>query len=86
MSLGSGTVTDVQMAVFQPHTNPQPVPYGHCVTDSGVVYSVGMQWLKTQGNKQMLCTCLGNGVSCQETGMHYLFKKVVLIPFLLFGF
>ncbi|XP_032968612.1 fibronectin isoform X4 [Rhinolophus ferrumequinum] len=68
-STGSGTVTDVRMAIYQPQPHPQPAPYGHCVTDSGIIYSVGMQWLKTQGNKQMLCTCLGNGVSCQETAI-----------------
>ncbi|XP_039089056.1 fibronectin isoform X13 [Hyaena hyaena] len=68
-SAGSGSITDVRTAIYQPQPHPQPVPYGHCVTDSGVVYSVGMQWLKTQGNKQMLCTCLGNGVSCQETAV-----------------
>ncbi|XP_016052243.1 PREDICTED: fibronectin isoform X2 [Miniopterus natalensis] len=68
-STGSGTVTDVRMAIYQPQPHPQPAPYGHCITDSGVVYSLGMQWLKTQGNKQMLCTCLGNGVSCQETAV-----------------
>uniref|UniRef100_A0A8C2N3Y0 Fibronectin n=1 Tax=Cricetulus griseus TaxID=10029 RepID=A0A8C2N3Y0_CRIGR len=68
-SAGSGSLTDVRTAVYQPQTHLQPAPYGHCVTDSGVVYSVGMQWLKSQGNKQMLCTCLGNGVSCQETAV-----------------
>ncbi|XP_033086247.1 fibronectin isoform X9 [Trachypithecus francoisi] len=68
-SSGSGPFTDVRAAVYQPQPHPQPAPYGHCVTDSGVVYSVGMQWLKTQGNKQMLCMCLGNGVSCQETAV-----------------
>ncbi|XP_021507233.1 fibronectin isoform X8 [Meriones unguiculatus] len=66
---GSGSFTDVRTAVYQPQTHPQPAPYGHCVTDSGVAYAVGMQWLKSQGNKQMLCTCLGNGVSCQETAV-----------------
>ncbi|XP_061463690.1 fibronectin isoform X3 [Rhineura floridana] len=64
---GSATITDVQTALYQPQ--PQPAPYGHCVTDNGMVYSLGMQWLKTQGSQHMLCTCLGNGVSCQETAV-----------------
>uniref|UniRef100_A0A8D2LW00 Fibronectin n=1 Tax=Varanus komodoensis TaxID=61221 RepID=A0A8D2LW00_VARKO len=61
----SATITDIRTALFQPQ--PQPAPYGHCVTDNGMVYAPGMQWLKTQGSQHMLCTCVGNGVSCQET-------------------
>ncbi|XP_026528936.1 fibronectin isoform X2 [Notechis scutatus] len=63
----SATITDVRTALYQPQ--PQPAPYGHCVTDSGMMYILGMQWLKAQGSQHMLCTCLGNGISCQETAV-----------------
>ncbi|XP_047398950.1 fibronectin isoform X9 [Sciurus carolinensis] len=68
-STGSVRYSDVRAAVYQPQPYPQPASYGHCVTDSGMIYSVGMQWLKTQGDKQMICTCLGHGVSCRETAV-----------------
>lgn len=41
---------------------------GNCKMDSGVAYSNGVSWIRTQGSKEMLCTCISGGISCEEQG------------------
>uniref|UniRef100_A0A8C9TVG3 Fibronectin n=1 Tax=Scleropages formosus TaxID=113540 RepID=A0A8C9TVG3_SCLFO len=69
--LGTGSrLTNVQEAVYRPVPHPEPPAEGTCVTESGMTYFLGMRWIRTQGSKEMLCTCLGNGISCEEWEGH----------------
>lgn len=65
---GSRVITNIQPAVYQPHARPESHQEGPCRTDAGLSYFVGQHWMKSQGATQMICTCLGSGVSCEKWG------------------
>uniref|UniRef100_A0A7N6F7W1 Fibronectin n=1 Tax=Anabas testudineus TaxID=64144 RepID=A0A7N6F7W1_ANATE len=61
LGTGSRVITNIQPAAV-----PELPQEGPCRTDAGLTYFIGQRWIKSQGTKQMICTCLGNGVSCEQ--------------------
>ncbi|XP_028992858.1 fibronectin 1a [Betta splendens] len=62
-SLGTGSrvITNIQ-----PATDAKLHQDGPCRTDTELSYFIGQRWIKNQGAKQMICTCLGVGISCEQ--------------------
>uniref|UniRef100_A0A7N8XYG3 Fibronectin n=1 Tax=Mastacembelus armatus TaxID=205130 RepID=A0A7N8XYG3_9TELE len=65
---GSRVITNIQPAVYQPAKVPEHPQEGSCRTETGLTYFVGQRWIKNQGTAQRMCTCLGNGISCEQWG------------------
>uniref|UniRef100_A0A7N8X092 Fibronectin n=1 Tax=Mastacembelus armatus TaxID=205130 RepID=A0A7N8X092_9TELE len=68
LGTGSRVITNIQPAVYQPAKVPEHPQEGSCRTETGLTYFVGQRWIKNQGTAQRMCTCLGNGISCEQWG------------------
>ncbi|XP_058616190.1 fibronectin 1b isoform X2 [Onychostoma macrolepis] len=67
-AIGSGSSATHRLSpvINQVNVLAELLEEGDCKTDSGVYYSNGMSWIRSQGSKEMLCTCVGGGISCEE--------------------